>query len=196
MKFVEPIRDVRKISQIKNLLRSDWNIRDLLLFELGINSALRISDLLSIQIKDLFENDLSIKDFFDIKEEKTSKNNRITITPKVKETLNLYKITYPEIIKNENNSVFFRKKTFPLWSKSITRKMTWLILSQICEDVGLKWNFWNHSLRKTWWFQARTNNIPLEIIQHKLNHSSLSVTQRYLWITSDEIKEACNKLDL
>lgn len=196
MKFVEPIRDVRKISQIKNLLKWDNNIRDLLLFELWINSALRISDLLSIQIKDLFENDLSIKDFFDIKEEKTGKSNRITITPKVKETLNLYKITYPEIIQDENNFVFFRKKTFPLWSKSIGRKMTWLLLSQICEDIGLKGNFWNHSLRKTWWYQARINNIPLEIIQHKLNHSSLAVTQRYLWITDDEIKEACNKLDL
>jgi len=53
MQFVEPIRDVRKISQIKNLLQAENNIRDLLLFELGINSALRISDLLTLQVKDL-----------------------------------------------------------------------------------------------------------------------------------------------
>lgn len=196
MNFVDPIRDSKKISRIKNILKWDNNIRDLLLFELWINSALRISDLLSLKIKDLFEDDYSIKDFFDIKEIKTNKNNRITITWKVKETLKLYKETYPDIIKNKNNFVFFQKKSFPLGNSSISRKMSWVILSNICNDVWLKWNFWNHTLRKTWWYQARINNIPLEIIQHKLNHSSLSITMRYLGITADEIMEACNKLDL
>ena len=55
---------------------------------------------------------------------------------------------------------------------------------------------WGHTLRKTWGYQARLKAIPLEIIQHKLNHSSLAVTQRYLGITDDEIMEACIKLDL
>jgi integrase len=63
-------------------------------------------------------------------------------------------------------------------------------------DVWLKGNFWWHTLRKTRGYQARLNAIPLEIIQHKLNHSSLAVTQRYLGITADEIADACNKLDL
>jgi integrase len=74
--------------------------------------------------------------------------------------------------------------------------MSWIILSKLCEAVGLKGNFWNHTLRKTWGYQARIQWIPLEIIQHKLNHSSLAVTQKYLGITADEIAEACNKLDL
>jgi integrase len=56
MQFVEPIRDIKKVAQIKNMLRGENKVRDLLLFELGINSALRISDLLGIQIKDLFDN--------------------------------------------------------------------------------------------------------------------------------------------
>jgi integrase len=55
MRFVEPIRDIKKVAQIKNILRGENKIRDLLLFELGINSALRISDLLGIQTKDLFD---------------------------------------------------------------------------------------------------------------------------------------------
>jgi site-specific recombinase XerD len=83
-----------------------------------------------------------------------------------------------------------------LGSKPIGRKMSWQFLSEICEEVWLKGNYGNHSLRKTWWYQARMNGIPLEIIQHKLNHSSLAVTSRYLGITADEIAEACNKLDL
>ena len=60
MEFVEPIRDVRKIAQIKNTLRGANKIRDLLLFELGINSALRISDLLKVQVQDLFDKEGNI----------------------------------------------------------------------------------------------------------------------------------------
>lgn len=196
MNFVEPIRDVRKIAQIKNLLRWEGNIRDLLLFELGINSALRVSDLLLIRVSDVFAIDGTPADFFDVKEEKTSKSNRITITPKVKETLKLYAETYPEVITNRDYYIFFAKKKFPNGSEAIKRGMSWIILSKLCEAVGLKGNFWNHTLRKTWGYQARIQGIPLEIIQHKLNHSSLVVTQKYLGITADEIAEACNRLDL
>lgn len=64
------------------------------------------------------------------------------------------------------------------------------------KDSGLQGRFGGHTLRKTWGYQARLKAIPLEIIQHKLNHSSLAITQRYLGITADEIAEACNELDL
>jgi integrase len=50
MNFVEPIRDRKKIAQIKNLLRGQERFRDLLLFTVGVNTALRISDLLQLQI--------------------------------------------------------------------------------------------------------------------------------------------------
>lgn len=196
MNFVEPIRDLKKISQIKNILRWDWNIRDLLIFELWLNSWLRISDLLTIKVKDLFDYSWKANDFFNIKEKKTSKVNKITITPKVKETLKLYKEKYPDICKNLDYFVFFHKKVFPNWSKSIWRVMSYLILNKIFKDVWLNMAMGCHSTRKTWGYQARISGVPLEIIQHKLNHSSLKITKSYLWITDDEIEAACLKLDL
>jgi integrase len=196
MKFVEPIRDLRKISQIKNMLRGENKIRELLLFELGINSALRLSDLLVIQVKDVFDTKGDINDFFDIKEEKTNKANRITITPKVKQTLELFKEVYPHVTSIPHNYLFFHTKKAPIGAISIGRKQAWKMISYWTKEIGLKGNYGGHSLRKTWGYQARLQNVPLEIIQHKLNHSSLAVTQRYLGITADEIMEACNKLDL
>jgi hypothetical protein len=47
MNFVEPIRDPKKITQIKNVLKGAGRYRDLLLFVVGINTALRISDMLA-----------------------------------------------------------------------------------------------------------------------------------------------------
>ncbi len=51
MNFVEPIRDRKKIAQIKNQLRGQRRYRDLLLFVVGINTALRISDLLELRVE-------------------------------------------------------------------------------------------------------------------------------------------------
>jgi integrase len=50
MNFVEPIRDRKKIAQMKNQLRGQQRYRDLLLLVVGINTALRISDLLQLRI--------------------------------------------------------------------------------------------------------------------------------------------------
>ena len=58
-------------------------------------------------------------DFFDVREEKTGKSNRITITPKVKETLKLYAKMYPEVVVNPNHYIFFHKKRFPNGSENI-----------------------------------------------------------------------------
>ena len=196
MQFVEPIRDVKKISQIKNQLRWEWNIRDLLMFELGINSALRISDLLSIKVWDVFEDGGMVKPHFDLKEHKTWKKHRVTITPKVHDTLVQYYSHYPKVVQQENNYLFFSKRNKIRWWENITRKEARVLISKWCADVWLVWNYWWHTLRKTRGYQARKNWIPLEIIQNKLNHSSLSITKRYLGITAKEIEDACNKLDL
>jgi integrase len=196
MRNVNPIRDTKKLAQIKSLLKWDWRIRELLLYQSWLATALRISDILTIKVKDLIDEEWNINDFFIIKEKKTWKLNKITITPNMKDVIKLYKEKYPDICKNPDYFVFFRKKTFPNWIKPIWRVMSYIILNKIFKDVWLKMAMGCHSLRKSWWYHGRMNWIPLEIIQHKLNHSSLKITKAYLWITDDEIEEACLKLDL
>jgi integrase len=54
MNDVLPIKSVKKINDIRRMLKEKGKIRQLVLFSIGINSALRISDLLSIQVKHVF----------------------------------------------------------------------------------------------------------------------------------------------
>ena len=56
MKYVEPIRSKEQINEMKVYLKNK-NIRDCLLFVLGINSGLRISDLLALKISDIKNTD-------------------------------------------------------------------------------------------------------------------------------------------
>jgi integrase len=87
MNYVEPIRDRKKIAQIKNILRGQGRHRDLLLFVVGINSALRISDLLQLKIAHFLDEKGKIKGRFWIKEQKRGKRHEITINQSIRETL-------------------------------------------------------------------------------------------------------------
>lgn len=65
MEFVEPIRDKRKIEVVKVILKKN-DFRDYMLFLMGINSGLRISDILKLKVSDVRG-----KQYIEVKEQKT-----------------------------------------------------------------------------------------------------------------------------
>src|SRR5210317_1791869 len=97
MNFVEPIRDRKKIAQIKNLLRGQRRNRDLLLFVVGINTALRISDLLQLRVSHFFDDRQRIRKRFWIREKKRGKRQEIVINESIREALSEYIKAYPGI---------------------------------------------------------------------------------------------------
>ena len=110
MNFVEPIRDRKKIAQIRNLLRGQRRFRDLLLFVVGINTALRISDLLKLSIGDFVDEQGRMRERFWIREEKRGKRQEIVINDSIRETLQEYLVAYPETVANANHFIFFSLK--------------------------------------------------------------------------------------
>ena len=90
MKFVEPIRDRKKITQIKNLLRGEGRFRDLLLFTVGINTALRVSDLLRLQVGHFMDDRLGIKKHFRIKEQKRGKRHEVFVNSSIEEIFKFF----------------------------------------------------------------------------------------------------------
>lgn len=195
MEFVEPIRDKKKITQIKNLLRGEKRYRDLLLFVLGINTALRISDLLDLRIGMFIDTDGSILDYIYVREQKTDKRRRIKINDAMKDTLQEYLTVYPGIVSNPDYYLFFNVKTND-FSDPIKRGIAWRLIADICKDAGLRGNFGTHSLRKTWGYQARMSGVDIGLIMKTLNHSNMEETKRYLGITDDELAEIADKLNL
>jgi integrase len=192
MNFVEPIRDRKKIAQIKNLLRGQRSYRNLLLFVVGINTALRISDLLQLKVNHFLDEKGRIKSRFWIKEQKRGKRHEITINQSIREALAEYLGEYPHIAKEGENFLFFNPKT----NKPIKRGQAWKVITNICSEVGLQGNYGTHSLRKTWGFHARMQGVDLALIMHKLNHESIAYTKRYLGITDDELQAVAQRLNL
>ena len=192
MNFVEPIRDRKKIAQIKNLLRGQRSYRNLLLFVVGINTALRISDLLQLKVNHFLDEKGRIKSRFWIKEQKRGKRHEITINQSIREALTEYLKEFPYIAKKGENLLFFNPKT----NQPIKRGQAWKVITDICADVGLQGIYGTHSLRKTWGFHARMQGVDLALIMHKLNHESIAYTKRYLGITDEELQAVVQRLNL
>ena len=195
MNFVEPIRDRKKITQVRYLLRGQGRFRDLLLFVVGINTALRISDLLDLQITHFLDDQGKIQQRFWTKEKKRGKRQEVVINESIREILEEYLAAYPGIGENPSNFVFFNPKIND-YSHPIKRGQGWKFITSICRDVGLRGNFGTHSLRKTWGYHARMNGVDLALIMHKLNHNSIAYTKRYLGVTDDELQAVAQRLNL
>ena len=195
MNFVEPIRDRKKIAQINNQLRGQRRYRDLLLFVVGINTALRISDLLALRVDHFLDEHQQVRRRFWIKEQKRGKRQDVVVNSSIQETLDEYFAAYSEIIGDQTNFIFFNTKAYHL-KEPIKRGQAWKIITTICQQVGLRGNFGTHSLRKTWEYHARMQGVDLALIMHKLNHESIAYTKRYLGITDDELQAVIKKLNL
>ena len=150
MDFVDPIRDKKKISQIKNQLDGAKRYRDLLLFVTGINTALRISDLLQLRVGSFADEQRIIQDKFTIREEKRDKRNQVVINDSVRDALEKYLMAYPDIVSDPSYFLFFTsKRSGPTYTKAMTRVQAWRLVAEMCHSVGLVGNFGTHTLRKT-----------------------------------------------
>ncbi len=197
MDFVEPIRDKKKISQIKNQLEGAKRYRDLLLFVVGINTALRISDLLQLKIGDFVDDQSNLRKSFSIREEKREKRNQVVINTSISEAFAKYLVAYNNVASDPDYFVFFSsKRSGPNYTRPITRVQAWRVVAEMCQAVGLSGNYGTHTLRKTWGYHARQTGVPLELIMAKLNHSNIAMTKRYLGITDDELRAIAEGLNL
>lgn len=70
MEFVQPIRELGKLEAMKRLLKGS-NLRDYCLFTLGVNSGLRIGDLLRLAVGDVLDERGRPKDRITLREQKT-----------------------------------------------------------------------------------------------------------------------------
>lgn len=187
MEFVQPIRKLKQVETIKKLLKQQ-NLRDYCLFVLGINSGLRISDLLSLTISDVYEKS-KLKDRIRLREKKTNKFKDFPISDNAKNAIKEYLKTR---VINENEPLFLSRKN----KGFLLRQQAYRILNDVAREVGIKEQIGTHTLRKTFGYHAYNKGHDISIIQKLFNHSSPSITLRYIGITQDEMDDVYLSLDL
>jgi len=185
MNIVEPIRSENQIRQIKGNLYRQENPRDYLLFVFGINSGLRIGDLLTLKLADIKDYKGNIKEYLTIKEQKTGKTRKVFFNKQIKEAITYY--LKKTGIYDLDHYLFTNEKTKD--NKPITRIRAYQLINAWCREVGIKYKVGGHTLRKTFGYHMRMQGISIERISNLLNHRNIKVTFRYIGINDDENRE-------
>lgn len=178
MEFVQPIRDPQKIEAMKEALRSP---RDRFLFVLGINTALRISDLLKLKVSDLRG-----KSHLSLKENKTGKARKQIISKPLKKEIN----AYTEGMDPE--AWLFPSRT---GKGPISRVQAYRILNETAKKIGLD-EIGTHTLRKTFAFHFYQQTNDVVTVQQLLAHSSPAITLRYLGVNQDVMDDKLKDFSL
>lgn len=176
MNEVQPLKSKRDIARMKKALHG----RDLLLFTIGINTALRISDILQLKVGD-FDGDYLV-----VKERKTGKARRIRVNKSVKQAIR--KLT-PADAKPSDWLFPSRKGNPDGTSRPVSRVQAWRILNAAADRAGIDVSFGTHSLRKTFAYHAYKSGVDIALLMRLLNHASQRETLRYIGIEQETVDD-------
>jgi len=188
---VEPIKNIKDIRRIKQYLLGKSNKRDFLMFALGINTGLRVGDLLALRVEDVLEpENMTVTRSVRIREQKTGKLREFELNNAAREAVALYLGT----IKGcEGGCYLFKSRK---GNGALTTRAAHKIIKTTLRELGIKGNYGTHSLRKTFGYHRYANNVKLETLQKLFNHSSPAVTLRYIGITKEVLIDAYNSVNL
>lgn len=194
MEFVQPIRDKKQIEAIKRHLKgNEFGARDLCLFTLGINSGLRVSDLLKLTVGDVVDASGKPLDRITLREKKTGKPKSFPISATAAKAIKDYLATRPGAGVHEPLFLSRKSKT---GDGHLQRAQAYEIINRAARSVGITDQIGTHTLRKTFGYWAYKEGKDLTLIQKLLNHASPSITLSYIGITQDELDDVYLSLNL
>lgn len=180
MNIVNPIKDVKDIEKMKKSLSG----RDLLLFVFGINSSLRIGDILSLKVGDV-RNKTSLI----LSEKKTKKRKEFRFNQAL---LTVLKDMIPENA-SDDDWLFPSKRNA---AKPLDRTQAWRNLNAAAKRAGITVNIGTHTLRKTWAYHRYKAGYNVAQLMTALNHSSQTETLRYIGIEQEQIDDLYDSINL
>lgn len=199
METTQPVRDIVELKKIKKYYREvKPNKRNFLLIICGLNTALRISDILKLRWKDVYnENLLSFKSHIDVKEQKTGKKTTVFINNNLKEALASF---LKDIIAKKGKLCNVMEQFIFIGQKStdkpISRIQAFRIISEAAKKCLLSHKVSCHSLRKTFGYHAWKKGVSPALLTSIYNHSSYKITTRYLGIEQDDRDEVFELVNL
>lgn len=183
----DSIRSFDDFKAIQDYFLDKGDVRDWMMWTIGVSLGLRVSDLLSLRFGHFIDRDkVTIKPRLEIYEQKTGKLNNLLITDAVKEAL----LKYLRSIRYQfdlDGFLFASKKT----GDKMYEEHGWRILSTAGKAVGLPLTIGSHTMRKSFAnIAACVDKSCIDMntiakVQGLLNHSDQKVTLNYLGTFQD-----------
>ena len=194
MNTAEPIREQHELEKFKNYyICKEPNIRNYTLLCMGLNTALRISDILMLKWRDVYDFELDkFRGHIQLSEQKTGKDSCVYMNKNVIETLQKYK----KSVQREAD-ILYQQYIFEGYNGTqLSRVQAWRIIRKAAEECNLQGVISPHSLRKTFGYQAWQQGVQPVMLMEIYNHSSFTITKRYLGIQQDDRDEVFKNICL
>lgn len=193
MSKTQPIRHRQQLAEFKEYYLSEHpNPRNYALIILGLNTALRIGDILKITWDMVYDSQMgNYHSHLCLIEQKTGKEAVIALNHVVTETL--------EVLRKEKKPgqgtdyLFASQKNK---DSHISRYQAYRIIKKAAVYANLPEHVSCHSLRKTFGYHAWKNGTQPALIMDIFNHSSYQITKRYLCIEQDDKDDVFSKINL
>jgi integrase len=186
MALTEPIRDPMQVRAFLEYYRKRGQHRNQVLVTVALHTALRISDILRLRCRDVYDFEKRcIRKTLTLTEKKTGKSKIIKLHKTLVKALEAY---FPHA--NHDEPLIVNVST----GKAISRVHAYRIISEAADAVGVVHKVGCHSLRKTFGYHSWTNGTSPVVLMDIFNHSSYAVTKRYLGVSQDDQNEAYEKL--
>lgn len=196
MSTTQPIKDRTVLEKMKNYYLDKEEFRNYTLIIIGLNTALRISDILSLQWKNVYNfSKGQFRMHMHLTEQKTGKETIIAINPSVISALEKLARSFvceKEGIHAEDYLFTGRKNK----ETPISRFQAYRIIKEAAVFAGIEEHISCHSLRKTFGYFAWKQGVPPAMLMNIYNHSSYQITKRYLCIEQDDRDEVFLKINI
>lgn len=165
--------------------------RNRALFWLGRATGFRITELLSLRVKDVFQGS-KVTDRVSVqrKSMKSKKTSRtVKLHPRAQEALKAYIDEIADRGRLFDDAVLFSGK--PTLDQPMTREHAYRVINRAAKENELEGTIGTHSMRKTFAnsvFEASGRNLYLT--QQALGHANVETTTLYLELGEDQIDEA------
>lgn len=173
IKDVRPIRSLEKIEDMKWSLKKWCGERDYMMFLIGINTGLRVGDLLELKIEDV-----KGKKAVMVLEGKTEKSREIYLT-------NIYDELNDYIAILEDTEWLFPSRK---GDKAISRVQAYRQLNKAAGMVDITDGIGTHTMRKSFGYWHYKQFKDVAELQKILNHSHPQITLDYIGITNEQIE--------
>ncbi|QXP73876.1 tyrosine recombinase [Tenacibaculum sp. AHE15PA] len=156
--------------------------RNKTIIETIFSCGLRVSELINLQLSDLFFDDGYIRVL--------GKGNKFRFVPIHHTTIKRLNFYIDEIRskinpkKEEEDIVFLNRR-----GKRLTRQMIFIILKDLAIKTNLKKSIGPHTLRHSFATYLLKNGADLRVIQQLLGHESITTTEIYVHLDTSYLKE-------
>ncbi len=192
MSTTQPIRTKEDLSKLEHYFDGNSYLerRNYLLIIMGLNTALRVTDMLKLRWSMVYDFKCRRqKTHIELTEQKTGKKTRIAMNNTLKEALN----NWMALKKPSKNDFIFESSR---GKNAIDRHQAYRIIRSAADACGLPDHISCHSLRKTFGYQAWRKGIPPALLMNIFNHSSFRITSRYLCIDQDDKDDVFRQMEL